>query len=206
MIRQHPLHVQALDIDNLALVYQSTALLVKKVRTLVGNFLMQTGDLHPRFLAVLAALLFSGELALEAAQLLFHPAKRLRRIDLLPLRSDGKAFQPQVQSDFFPLAFGWAVFHFHFAQDRCEIPARRAAGDGHALECTGDRAMHHDLERRQLGEAQPALVSVQSKVLRYAKRLLVAPAFELRKLRPARKKVHIGPCPDSVTPLVGPAN
>lgn len=117
MVRQHALHIQALDIDSLALVYQSAALFMKKVGSLVGNFLMQTGDLHPRFLTVLAALLFSGKLALHAAQLLFRPAKVSGRIDLLSLRSDNKAFQPQVQSDFFSLALGWAVLHFYFAQE-----------------------------------------------------------------------------------------
>jgi hypothetical protein len=52
--------------------------------------------------------------------------------------------------------------------------------------------VHHDLERCQLGDGEPALLSIQGEVLRYAKRLPVAPAFELRELRPACKKVHIG--------------
>ena len=191
MIHQHPLHIQALDIDRLALVDQSTALFVKEVRTLVGNFLMQTRHLHPRFLAVLAALLFAGKLALQATQLLFRPAQRLRSIDLLPLRSDDEALQSQIQPDLFPFAFGRTVFHIHFAQDGGEVPARWAAGDGYAFERTPDRAVHHDLERRQLRDGQPTLLYVQREVLRDTKRLLAAPGFELRKLCQALKKVPV---------------
>jgi hypothetical protein len=59
MIREHPLHVQAL-------VYQSTALLMKKIRTLVGHFLMQASHLRPRFLTI------PGQLALKADHTCTH--------------------------------------------------------------------------------------------------------------------------------------
>ena len=51
--------------------------------------------------------------------------------------------------------------------------------------------MHHDLERRQLGDGEAPVLCIQREALRDAKRLLVAPGFELRKLHPARKKVPV---------------
>src|SRR5271157_3547094 len=106
MIRQQPLHIQALDIDRLVFVDQSTAQLVKKVRSLVGNFLMQSRHLYARFRAVSRSLLFSGELALRPDQLLFRLAQEMRSIDLFPPLRDREAFQPQVQPYLFASAFG----------------------------------------------------------------------------------------------------
>ena len=192
MVGEHPLHIQALDIDRLVFVDQSTAQLVKEVRSLVGHLLMQTCHFHPRPGAVSRPLLFAGEAALQKAQPLFRLSQEVRRSDLLPLRGDGKALQPQVQSDFLPPAFGRTVFHFHFAEDRGEIPPRRAFGEGHALRPPHDRAVHHDLERRELREDQLSVLGIQCKVLRYAKRLPGAPGFELRISPPALKKVPVG--------------
>ena len=64
MISKHPIHMQVLDIDSLVLVYPSPTLFVKKVRSLVGDLLMQPGHLQPCFLSILAARSFSGQLLL----------------------------------------------------------------------------------------------------------------------------------------------
>ena len=67
-----------------------------------------------------------------------------------------------------------------------------SAGDGHALERSPYRAVHHDLERRQLGDAQPALLCVQREGCGTPNDCLARRDLNFGNFRPARKKVPVG--------------
>ena len=74
MIPHHVFWCEVFDADDVILADNLHGELMLYIPTLVGDMLMQPGDLNPGFAPVPTALCFSGQLPLEPGQfLLFHP-------------------------------------------------------------------------------------------------------------------------------------
>lgn len=71
MIAPHVLHGEVFDAHNVVLPDDLRGYLVHRVSPLVGNVLIQVGDLHAVLLIAAAPHCFSGELPLETSQPLF---------------------------------------------------------------------------------------------------------------------------------------
>ena len=117
MVAEHPLHVQILHAHDLVFVREMAGLLVEEVAPDVCDLLVPDGKTDPLLPAVVGALLFAGEPALFADELLLMPAVGLRIRNGIAVAVGVELFDPGIQSDHAAGVGERNFFLFHAQRD-----------------------------------------------------------------------------------------
>ena len=101
---------------------------MKGIFPLIGDMLMQSGYLDPRFFSAAAPLCFSGELPLETDQLLFRFSEMFVVRIFDTIRTTHKRLDPHIQTNSGTVRWKHLYLHLGTAQSN-EIFTRRIPGD-----------------------------------------------------------------------------
>jgi len=173
VVLEHPGHIQVLETDQPVPIYQAPRLLVLKVPTLVGYLLVLPGQESLHFLVALAALLASGQTALQSSQslLCFSQVARvgdgstvngmcvLIAVKQCTVKQRGKVHQTQVDTRL-TTHVDWFVY-LNLALDRDEILAALGSRYGHVLHLSLDGAVKDGLDPTGLGQVDAVALDLE---------------------------------------------
>jgi hypothetical protein len=208
VILEHPHHVQILEADQAIPIHQTPRQLVLEVPTLVGYLLVLPGQEQSHLLVTLAALLASGQAALQPSQSLLRFSQVARvgdgstvdRISVLTtgllvavkqrvVEQRGKVHHTQVNTSL--LALVGRFVYLDLALDRDEILAALGSRNGHVLHLSLNGAVKDGLDPTDLGQVDTVALNLEP--LGVTDGLFASLALEGGVVSPLLEEVDVGP-------------
>ena len=179
MVMNHAVHKQVLDADHAEAVYDPPSFLMGEIVTPKPNPLMDSCHGFAVLAPFRRAFRQLGVLSLDLCQCLFFLAKECGVGDLFFIGKGGKRCESNINTN--PCRNLWQAFRLAFDRERHRPFARRGTMDGTGLDASLDLAMIHHLDRANLGQCDPSVVSEAKARLRKGEAIITITSLETGK-------------------------
>jgi len=177
MIPNHVSNSEVFNMYRLVIADKLSACLMKKIATLIRNFLMPHSKSMNCFTSGIRAFLLPGYRALKSFKPFLSLAEIFRAFHRFAVRSGEECLDAEVNADFIASIF--RLRYFNFAKNRGIVSTRRRLGYSNGLHCSLNRSMKDDLDPLAFGDIESP--SADRPMLRGSKRLLVSFLLEVRE-------------------------
>ena len=187
----HAFDMQVFKAQGMVAAEQISREFVQIVRTLVADFLMQSGHYHSLLIAVLAPLFFTSKAALLHTKAFQVARKELLVFKFLPLGGDQKRFNAQIQpyGSIWTYWFGLGGSYGYVHQNAHKIFARCRTAYRRGLYGSLKTSVQSSFNPLAFRQKHFTSLKINLHPLRQLKRLLAVLAFEARKRCAVAKEI-----------------